>query len=1120
MRQAKALGSTLALALALLGLAAPPAQAVPSTPAWNVLSIPTPTAFLAGDTAGEYSYDLRAANIGSTVSDGSDIVLTDTLPAGVSVIEIDLLRRSTREGGAKFDYAAEACETETTGEVQTVRCTVSEALLGGKEPARVSPGEEVRLQIEVLAAASLGQGASLTNHFEVEGGGAAPKSITTQNLTATLDGEGDPEPAPGGFTYFQSPVTTSEGQLASEAASHPFQLTTSFALNTNPQGGAGFVPAGGDAKDISLALPPGLIGDPTATEICTAVEFATTHTVTFSAPGAGSSFYTGNACPDSSAVGIVLVQQVEGAGGVIPLPLYSLVPPPGSPALFGFQILNQPFYIDFSVRSGTDYGIDATLRNLTQIKRLTASTVIVWGDPGDPAHDAIRGSCLNQLPEIVPISNGDCPADELPKASLRLPTSCIEPLELGMQITNWTNPAAAPIAATETQQTPSGCNQVPFEPTLEARPTTDLADSPTGLHAELAIPQNEDPEGRASADLRSAVVTLPEGIAINPASANGLGACTPAQIGLTSPVGALPVQFTPAPSECPGAARIGTAQVNTPLLDHPIKGGVYVAAPHDNPFGSLLAIYIAANDKQSGVNLKLAGRVATDPQTGQITTTFAENPQQPFESFELDFFGGPGAALRTPQACGTYTSTSVLTPWSAPESGPPATPSDTYAIKRAPGGGACPAQAAALPATRDFDAGTEAPIARAYSPFVLRLSRPDGSQELSSITVSPPPGLIGRLAGIPYCPEAALATAAQKTGAAERAAPSCPAASRVGTVTVGAGAGPRPYYTQGAVYLAGPYKGAPLSFAVITPAAAGPYDLGTVVTRVALEIDPQSARITARADQIPRILAGIPLDVRSVAMRLDRPEFIFNPTNCDPMSFTGTEISALGQASALARRFQVAECGRLAFKPKLRLLLRGKTTRGGFPALRAVLTMPEGGANLARASVALPRSEFIEQAHFKTICTRVQYAARACPPGSIYGHVRAYSPVFAEPLRGPVYLRSSSNPLPDLVFSLDGQVHVEAVGRVDTVRGGIRTTFESVPDAPLSKVVLSMQGGKKGLFVNSRDICAATFRATAEFDAHSGKTADSRPALKAHCKGAAKKGKSGKGKKRASRAQR
>jgi hypothetical protein len=544
-------------------------------------------------------------------------------------------------------------------------------------------------------------------------------------------------------------------------------------------------------------------------------------------------------------------------------------------------------------------------------------------------------------------------------------------------------------------------------------------------------------------------------------------------------------------------------------------GSVYAATPHDNPFNSLLAIYAVIDDSRAGILVKLPGHVVPDPNTGRLVTTFDNNPQLPFSHFKLSFFGGAHGVLRTPATCGSYSTTSSLTPWSAPDSGPPATPKDDYAISAPPAGGGCGASLANNPS---LDAGVISPIASKYTPFVLHLRRGDGTQQISSFTTKLPPGLTGRLAGTAECSEAALAAAAAKTGAQEQASPSCPASTHVGDVVAGAGAGPSPYYAHGDAYLAGPYKGAPLSMAVITPAVSGPYDLGTIVVRAALRLDPNTGQITAVSDTIPSILQGIPLDVRSIDLKVDRPNFTLTGTSCDPSSVSGSLTSTLGQIAPLSSRFQLGECSGLAFKPKLAIRLFGSTKRGGHPALRGTVTMPPGGANIAQASVALPHSEFLDQAHIGTVCTRVQFAAgdgngSACPPGSIYGAATATSPLVDYALEGPAILRSSNNKLPDLVVALHGPssqpIAVDAVGRIDSIKGGIRTTFEGVPDLPVSSFVLNMQGGAKGLLQNSTNICKDTNKATALFAAQNGKGVELRPELKnSKCAKAKKKSKS------------
>lgn len=853
------------------------------------------------------------------------------------------------------------------------------------------------------------------------------------------------------------------------AGSHPYELVTQVALPSGEVKGAVGVAA--LVKDVLAELPPGLVGNPTAVEQCP-VRLAEERK-----------------CSGDSQVGVLKVQSGGIQSNFFESQIYSVSPAKGSPARFGGQInLSTSAFINASVRTGQDYGISAGSFNIPTISNPFSFEIRLWGVPADPAHDPLR-SCSGVNKCSVTPGTPETPF-------LRNPTHCAGPLQTRIKVDSYNLPGTFFMKAFEMPAI-TGCGELGFEPALEVQPSTETADSPTGLHVDLHIPQVEDKDLPATPDLRNAVVKLPAGFTLNPSSAAGLESCTSAQIGLN----------TSDPGACPDAAKVGTLEVDTPLLDHALKGGVYVATPYDNPFDSLLAIYIAVDDEESGVVIKLAGHVEVGAD-GQLTTTFSDNPQLPFEDFRLDFFGGPRAALKTPAVCGTYTTTSTLTPWSAPASGPPATPSDSHQISAAPGGGSCATSPGQLPNAPSFAAGTESPIAGAFSPFVLHLKREDGSQQFASLTVTPPPGLLGRLAGIPYCSDAALAVAAGKTGAEERDAPSCPAESEVGVVNVGAGAGPSPYYVQGRAYLTGPYKGAPLSLAIVTPAVAGPYDLGTVVVRSALEVDPFTAQITVKSDPIPTELKGIPLDVRSIAVKMSRSNFTLNPTNCETMAVGGSLTTTLGQTVPLANRFQVGGCESLGFKPKLKIKLKGGTKRNRYPALKAVLTYPKQGAyaNIARAQVGLPPAEFLEQGHIGTVCTRPQLAAAQCPPASVYGHVKAWSPLLEKPLEGPVYLGTGfGHTLPDLVAELNGQIRVLVHARIDTTKQrGLRSTFEIIPDAPVSRFVLEMRGGKKGLLVNSQNLCLKKQRANARFVAQNGRQVTVRPVVGNDCKKAAR----------------
>jgi len=1078
---------------AMLALA--PATVAAPIPAWEITSLATPTNFVPGDSGGDYSYDVRVVNIGTKVMDGSDITIVDTLPSHLEAGTPELKVRFQGAGSPPpepvlVDLGPSCDEEESAPETVTLSCTVSQLPGDQHSTAALGPLEELKLVVPVFTPSAVGEGQTLTNHVEVEGGGAAPASASFQNEVSS-------EPAASGFAYFRTRVSDEEGNPATLAGSHPFQMTTSFALDTTPGRGndAAFVAAGGDLKDVHVLLPPGLVGNPNAATPCSAQDFTT---IVGRTVGNGG-FYTETACPESSVIGAVSLKDVDGQKLIYPTPLYNLVPEPGSPAQFGFQYANVPFYIDAELRrsaAGGGYVIEAVVRNTSQARRVTAASVTIWGTPADESHDGLRGGCLLPGFPQFGFSRGLCDAGiEDPKPFFRLPTNCETPMDLTMSIDTWTDPDTL-LSQTSPGLVPTGCDAVEFDPTLQVQPGTTVADSPTGLNVHLHLPQKEHeaPATRAQADLRDVVVSLPPGLSVNPSSANGLQACSPGQIDLKADD----------PPQCPAASMLGEVEATTPLIDHALPGEVYAATPFDNPFGSLLAIYIVVDDPRSGLVVKLPGKVTADPVTGQLQSTISQSPQAPIEDFTLKFFGGDRAALRSPAVCGPYSTTSTLTPWSAATSASSVVYRDGFSIMQAPGGGPCATSEFGLPNSPTFNAGMVVPIAKAYSPLVVNLRREDGSQEFGAVSVSLPPGVLANLADVPSCPDSAIVAAASRSGAAEKASPSCPQTSKLGVADVGAGAGPTPYYAQGNVYWAGPYKGAPFSLAIVTPATAGPYDLGTVVVRVPLRVDPETARVSAVSDPIPSILQGIPLDIRSISFRIDRPDFTFNPTNCDPFSVEAAETSTLGRSAKLANRFQVGDCGRLRYSQNTSFRLKGATHRGAHPRLRAVITYPPGEyANTARVSVALPHSEFLEQSHIRTICTRVQFTADSCPKGSIYGEATVTSPILGYALTGHVYLRSSSHALPDLVLALEGPpsqpLKIAAVGRIDSVHGGIRVTFDSIPDAPLGKVVVTMDGGKRGLLVNSRNICKYKNRATVKFDAQNSKFSDFRPLLKAEC---------------------
>jgi hypothetical protein len=759
--------------------------------------------------------------------------------------------------------------------------------------------------------------------------------------------------------------------------------------------------------------------------------------------------------------------------------------------------------VDARLRPEDGYAATASVRGIAALIPLLAAKTTTWGVPADPSHDFQRLTPYEAVHTggVPDTPDGKRKSDLAPRPFMLNPTRCGVPREVRITATSYPLPER-PSQASAALPAVNGCGALDFDPSISFSPTARAADSPAGMDVELSLGQAgiENPELPATAHLKRTVVALPQGLALNPAAASGLGACTTEQIGLLAKD---PPRFDSAPSACPQSSRVGTARIQTPLLEEPLRGSLYLAAQRDNPFDALLAGYLAVEGQ--GVRIKLAGRFEVHP-GGRIEATFDDNPQAPFERATLHFKEGARGVLITPPACGSYAIRSELSPWSAadpfhPSAAERAERDSAFAIETGPSGGLCPA-GRFEPA---LEAWTTRPEAARYSPFVLRVRREDGSRRLAALNLALPAGLSAKLAGVRYCPEGALAAAKTRDGlgqgAVELAAPSCPPASRIGTAIAGAGAGPAPFYLRtGRAYLAGPYRGAPLSVAVIAPALAGPFDLGTVLVRSALRIDPRAARASAASDPLPSELHDIPLALRDVRVLLDRPRFALNPTSCAEKRVAATLSSEQGHTATATSRFQVGGCRGLGFRPRLSLRLFGPTNRGAHPRLRAVLRPRRGQANLRRASVALPRSEFLDQSHIRTVCTRVQFAADRCPRGSVYGRAVAFSPLLDEPLRGPVYLRSSSHKLPDLVLALRGQVEVEAVGRIDSKRGGIRTTFTRVPDVPVSKVVLNMRGARKGLLVNSRDLCRARARATARLAAHNGRRRTLRPRVAAKCR--------------------
>jgi hypothetical protein len=878
-------------------------------------------------------------------------------------------------------------------------------------------------------------------------------------------------------------------QFFIQAAGRPQVGFTQFIVKNEPPGQTPV----GEVRTVRVDLPVGLSVNPQATPKCEQADFER-DALALCPRGSdvGTSTVTGSAPPSGTPVGPFRAT------------VYNIIPVQGEPARFGFNLGGNSIYLRADVAWESDYHEGFTI----DVPKLPV--------PDDPIGGLIPDGLILKNRLVFNGHAGD-------GTFITTPSTCIDPTQPGFEDTYWTllradsyevpdpnfpngsTPFASPLPGPQ----PIGCDKVDLEgSSLGVDPKAVETDSPSGAAINVDVPHIVPPtpadDSIAKSNLKDGHMSLPPGMGLNPSAANGLEACTDAQFG----------KGTRNEIACPTASRIGTVTIQTPPLPaDSLKGLVYVGQQlsRDPMSGNSFRIFVHAGSTRYGISARLIGNVRADPQTGQLTTTFADNPQVPFSSFQIDFDDGPRAPLSSPPICGPHQATAQLIPWSG---SPPTTLPASFELRAAPGGASCAKTLAERPFDPGFGARTTNPKGGAFSQLHVDIARADGNQELKGVNVDLPPGMTAKLAGVRYCPEAAIAAAAANGGLAEKAQPSCPDSSLIGSVLTASGTGPEPLNIEGKAFLAGPFNGAPLSLAVVTPATAGPFDLGSVVVRVALFVDPRTAQVHAVSDPIPHVFGGVLLGIRSIAVKIDRRQFSLNPTNCAQMAVGATLRGGGGDpndpaaftSKPASTPFQVSGCEKLGFRPKLYMRLFGGMRRAKNPKLRAVFIAREGDANVGRAAVALPRTLFLDQASLAQVCTRPQYAAGDCPKESIYGFARAFTPLLDAPLRGPVYLRSSDNLLPDLVASLRGQVNIELAGRIDTSNaGGIRTTFDVVPDVPVSRFILTMRGGKNGLLVNSVNQCRRRTRVIARFRGQNGKKANQRPKLRTPCKGSARK---------------
>jgi uncharacterized repeat protein (TIGR01451 family) len=945
-------------------------------------------------------------NVGNAPFAGP-LTFSDAFPEGISPVEPSV-------SSSAVELPGPTCQTIA----RTVTCTIqTEHTVKPGEPderiERILPGGQIYLRM--FAPVENNALGTLVNSLEISGAGATQPQSGQESMVVGQAG-------PFAFKQFAVDLIGSSGEQAEQAASDPAEIETTVRVVSRAVAFLGFFPETipvEQFKDVLTHVPTGLLGNPTATGVrCSASQLV--------APSPEVPSKEIPACPAQSQIGIAQIDESD------IVPLYNMVAPYGVPAEFGFVYESVPTILDARLRPGDD-GVDIVARDAGSSVPVPGATITLWGVPSDHSHDNLRGACLDNQGGN---DGKTCPlANVAGAAFLRLPTSCTGPLSWSADADSFVHPGAF-VHATTSSPALSGCERVPFDPSLLLTPSSSTPSSATGLNVSLSLPQEVGPEGLAQGDVHSVTTTLPEGLVLNPSTANGLEVCDDAHLRLG----------VEGVAECPDGSKIGSLTVTTPLLDHPIEGSVFLRpqGSNDPESGEMFRVAIEVRSDLDGVEVKTPGAVRVNKATGRITTIFDQVPQLPISKLKLRFKDGPRAPLVTPPSCGTDTTAASLSSWS----GKTVSSDSSFAISGDGQGAAC-APSGFAPG---FAAGSSNPIAGVFTPFGLQLTRTDGEarfQELSSVVL--PPGLLADIASIPV-----RCTDAQATAAA------CPASSRIGSVTAGAGAGPDPFYVTGDVYLTGAYEGDPFGLAIIVHAKAGPFDLGYVVVRSAIRIN-DDGTVTAQTDPFPQVVEGIVLNLRDVRVNLDRPGFMLNPTSCEPLSITGTATSTLGQTASVSSRFQVGECSRLAFKPKFAVSTGARSSRSMGASLAVNVGMGRGQANIRGVRVRLPRQLPSRNVTLKQACVAGVFEENpaACPSGSLVGTAMARTPILTSVLSGPAYLVShGGGGFPDLVIVLQGEgVVLHLTGHTNIKSGVTTSTFNALPDAPVSSFRLRLPAG-------------------------------------------------------------
>jgi hypothetical protein len=1015
-------------ALCVSWVVSPVAQAETPGPGWELTEMTEPnfggepTTNLPPGGHGELEIELY--NVGARSSSGT-VTMTDVLPPGL---------RATSAAGNEYEGHVWDCSIEGGGGIVT--CTRTSPV-----PPGMDEGAPVEVYIspdwvKIGVAVSPGPARSETNRVSVVGGGALDPTSIEEQLTISSS-----LPA-FGFAGFSGWASNANGTIDTQAGSHPYDFTINFNINdyaTNPN----------RQRDLDVNVPPGIVGDPNAVPQCTRKQF------------------DDNACPASTQIGMDRARVPElSPQAPLSLPIYNLVPPRGMPAQFGFVVFGIETFLDAGVRTGSDNGITEHVNNIEEKVDIASNTTTLWGIPADPGHDKERCGGICEKKGVS--------SSVEPKPLLTLPTLCGAPPKFTIETNSWQKPETIvkdEFLMHNNEGVPTsftGCEKlVHFGPQLSIAPDTSFSDTPAGLGVELRIPPDTNPEGLGTAGVMDTTVVLPEGVAINPGQATGLEACQPSEENIGG--GEALREVEEGPASCPAASKVGTDEISTPLLEEPLKGNVYVLQQNPPNIGLLVT------GSAKGVNLKLVGQVHLNETTGQLTSTFENTPDLPFTTFKLNFSGGAQAALSTPTNCGVYGSSALFVPWSSPFVENSSFTSG-FQITNGPGGAPCPSNP--LPFTPSMIAGSTTDQAGGFTDFSLLLQAPDAQQRISRLQFKAPPGLSGMISQVPLC------------GEAQANAGTCPVSSQIGHSVDAAGPGPYPFVVPEAgqppspIYLTGPYEGAPFGLSIVVPAVAGPFNLGLVVVRAKIEVDPHTSQITVTTNPLPQILDGIPLDLRTIDAVVDRPGFMFNPTNCSPQSFSGTATGIQGATAPLSSNFQVGSCQSLKFDPNFKVSTSGKTSRKDGASLNVKILYPIGAlpdnqatsqANIGSVKVDLPRQLPSRLTTLQKACTAAQFDSNpaGCPADSIVGHATAITPLLPVPVTGPAYFVSNGGEaFPNLIVVLQGYgVTVDLVGDTFISNGITSSTFRQIPDVPVTNFELNLPEGPYSALAANGNLC-------------------------------------------------